>query len=170
MNGCWEASDHGSCVQVGHFPSGAHARPTGPPCGAASWRRRRPAGSRRDVLLIRNHRRAIGHTLLEVPAGTLELGEDPKQAAVRELAEETGAVAAKWSSFGHLWPAPGFCDERLHLFIAEDLTLGAPQLEEHEEIERVLVPQEQAIQSAAAGDYADAKTAIMILRFASRKG
>ena len=100
----------------------------------------------------------------------MELGEDPKQAAVRELAEETGAVAAKWSSFGHLWPAPGFCDERLHLFIAEDLTLGAPQLEEHEEIERVLVPQVQAIQSAAAGDYADAKTAVMILRFASRKG
>jgi hypothetical protein len=56
------------------------------------------------------------------------------------------------------------------LFIAEDLTLGAPQLEEHEEIECVLVPQEQAIQSAAAGDYADAKTAVMILRFASRKG
>lgn len=123
-----------------------------------------------DFLLIRNHRRAIGHTLLEVPAGTLELGEDPKQAAVRELAEETGAVAAKWSFFGHLWPAPGFCDERLHLFIAEDLILGAPQLEEHEEIEHVLVPQEQAIQSAAAGDYADAKTAVMILRFASRKG
>lgn len=123
-----------------------------------------------DFLLIRNHRRAVGHTLLEVPAGTLEPSEDPKHAAVRELKEETGAVAASWISFGHLWPAPGFCDERLHLFIAEDLTLGAPNLEGHEEIERVLVPQSEAIQSAAAGDYPDAKTAAMILRFASRKG
>ena len=123
-----------------------------------------------DFLLIRNHRRAIDHTLLEVPAGTLEPGEDPRRAAVRELMEETGAVARSWSSFGHLWPAPGFCDERLHLFVAEDLTLGAPDLEEHEEIERVFVPQSVAIQAAAAGAYPDAKTATMILRFASRKG
>lgn len=123
-----------------------------------------------DFLLIRNHRRAIGHTLLEVPAGTLEPGENPKHAAIRELSEETGAVAASWSSFGHLWPAPGFCDERLCLFIAEDLTLGAPNLEDHEEIEPVLVPQSEAIQAATAGDYSDAKTVAMILRFASRKG
>ncbi len=123
-----------------------------------------------DFLLIRNHRRAIEQTLLEVPAGTLEPGEDPRHAAVRELAEETGAVAGSWSSFGHLWPAPGFCDERLHLFIAEDLTLGAPHLEEHEEIECVLVPQSEAIKAAAAGEYPDAKTAAMIMRFASSRG
>ena len=61
-----------------------------------------------DFLLIRNHRRAIGHTLLEVPAGTLEHGEDPKHAAVRELAEETTSHRGVGSSFGHLWPAPVF--------------------------------------------------------------
>ena len=57
-----------------------------------------------DFLLIRNHRRAIGHTLLEVPAGTLELGEDPKHAAVRELAEETGRSRRRGLPLGIFGP------------------------------------------------------------------
>ncbi|MAV54912.1 MAG: hypothetical protein CMJ28_03040 [Phycisphaerae bacterium] len=117
-------------------------------------------------LLIQNHRRSIGTTLLEVPAGTLEKGEDPQQAAIRELAEETGATAQSWKPFGHFWSAPGFCDERLHLFVADELTLGAPILEAHEEIECLLVPQSEAIAAAASGVYEDAKTAAIILRFA----
>ena len=81
------------------------------------------------VVLLRNHRFVIGETLWEVPAGTLEPGEPLQKCAERELAEETGYTAAKWRSLGYLYASPGVLDEKLHLFIAEELTPGTAQPE-----------------------------------------
>ena len=76
------------------------------------------------VCLLRNRRWVVGETLWEVPAGTLEVGEPVEAAARRELQEETGYTAATWRSLGYLFASPGVMDEKLHLFVAEDLTPG----------------------------------------------
>src|SRR5262245_5115426 len=84
------------------------------------------------VVLLRNHRFVVGETLWEVPAGTLEPGEPLEACARRELAEETGYQAAKWRGLGFLYASPGVLDEKLHLFVAEELTPGParPEIEE----------------------------------------
>ena len=75
----------------------------------------------RTLLLIRQYRHAVGKTILEFPAGTLDAGEDPLTCARREIAEETGHIAARWQQLGTIYPAPGFCSETQHLFLADDL-------------------------------------------------
>src|ERR1700736_5906545 len=70
------------------------------------------------VCLLRNQRPNVGDTLLEIPAGTLEVGEVPDAAAVRELAEETGYRAATWRKLAAFYPSPGVISERTHLFLA----------------------------------------------------
>lgn len=73
------------------------------------------------LALVRQYRHAARRALLEVPAGRLEPGEDPLAAAQRELEEETGLRARRWRRLQSFYPAPGFCTERLHLFLAEGL-------------------------------------------------
>ncbi len=79
------------------------------------------------VVLLRNFRFVIGETLWEVPAGTVEPPEELEVCAKRELLEETGYRAAKWRSLGYLYASPGVLDEKLHLFVAEELTPGDAQ-------------------------------------------
>lgn len=74
------------------------------------------------VILIRNTRDAVGETLWELPAGTLEYREEPVVCARRELEEETGYQATKMQQFLEIYSTPGFCNEKLHIFLAEDLT------------------------------------------------
>ncbi|TAJ07467.1 MAG: NUDIX hydrolase [Planctomycetota bacterium] len=95
-----------------------------------------------ELLLVRQYRHAIGDWLLELPAGRLEQGgaEDRLAAARRELEEETGHVAAQWESLGEICPAPGFCSERIELFLAREVrpVVGAPRpADEDEEFELV---------------------------------
>lgn len=73
------------------------------------------------LLLVRQYRHATGDWLVEVPAGRLEPGEDPEQAARRELEEETGYRAARWTVLARFFPAPGFCSEHMTLFLAREL-------------------------------------------------
>lgn len=90
------------------------------------------------VVAVRQYRHAVGATLTEIPAGRLDPAEDPETAARRELEEETGWRAKRWSLVFDFVPAPGFCSERLHLFFAQDLErAGADRLaaDEDEEIE-----------------------------------
>src|SRR4051812_47462125 len=70
------------------------------------------------IVLLRDYRFVVGETLWEVPAGTMTQGEDPEACARRELTEETGYTAAKWTSLGFLYASPGVLDEKLHLFVA----------------------------------------------------
>lgn len=118
-----------------------------------------PDGS---ALLVRQYRHAVGDWLLEVPAGRLEAGEDPQAAAARELEEETGVRASDWTPLGVLWPAPGFCSESLHLFLARDLEAvagGGLAMDDDEEIEHVRVPLD-----ALADRTDDAKSLVAAMR------
>src|SRR5438128_2992699 len=76
------------------------------------------------VCLLRNHRFIIGETLWELPAGTLEPGEPPEQAAVRELGEETGYTAGRWRKLAAAFASPGCLSELMHIYAALDLTPG----------------------------------------------
>ncbi|MFM7110061.1 MAG: NUDIX domain-containing protein, partial [Planctomycetota bacterium] len=76
------------------------------------------------ICLLHNHRSAIGSRLWEIPAGTLEPGEDPLEAAKRELEEETGHTGGTWTRLGEFIPSPGVMSEVIHLFVARDILPG----------------------------------------------
>lgn len=115
------------------------------------------------VVLLRNHRFAIGETLWEVPAGTVEPNEPLQTCAERELAEETGYTAAKWRSLGYLFASPGVMDEKLYLFVAEELTPGPARPEPDEDLHAVTVRLEEAIRMCLSGEIKDAKTVTSLL-------
>ncbi len=117
------------------------------------------------VCLLRNYRFVIGETLWEAPAGTLEPGEGEalEHAARRELQEETGYTAKSWRSLGYLYASPGVLDEKLHLFVAQDLTPGPPQPEADEQLEPKIVAWTEALRMALDGTIKDAKTITAIL-------
>lgn len=115
------------------------------------------------IVLLRNHRFAIGETLWEVPAGTLDPGEPIEECAKRELAEETGYAAAKWQNLGFLYASPGVLDEKLHLFVAEGLTPGQPRPEIEEQLEPVTVRFDEALRMCLRREIVDAKTITLLL-------
>src|SRR5262245_20083659 len=117
------------------------------------------------VVLLRNFRFVIGETLWEVPAGTVEPNEPLDACARRELLEETGYTAAKWRSLGYLFASPGVMDEKLHLFIAEELTPGTAKPEPDEQLEPVTVSLADAIRMCLDGTIRDAKTMTLLLRW-----
>ena len=115
------------------------------------------------VVLLRNHRFVVGETLWEVPAGTREPDEPLEACARRELTEETGYTAANWRSLGFLYASPGVLDEKLHLFVAEDLTAGEAHPEADEQLEPVTVRLDEAIRMCLSGEIRDAKTITSLL-------
>ncbi|HEY3452027.1 MAG TPA: NUDIX hydrolase [Myxococcales bacterium] len=122
------------------------------------------------VCLIRNQRITVGEELLEVPAGTLEPPEPPETCARRELAEETGYRAARWRKLAEYFPSPGVLSERMHLYLAEGLTLGETDLQPGEELHRVEVPFAQALGWAMDGTIKDGKTLVALLLWSRLRG
>jgi len=122
------------------------------------------------VLLVRQFRKAVERTLLEIPAGTLEPGEDPLECAHRELKEETGYAAGKMEHLGGFYSAPGFCAEYLTLYLATDLKPGPSNTEFDEDIELVRLPLSQTPQLIASGAICDAKSIIGLLSVLCLKG
>jgi ADP-ribose pyrophosphatase len=115
------------------------------------------------VLMERIWRYAIGAEMIEIPAGTLEVGEDPAACGMRELAEETGYRAARLERLLELCPSPGILSERMILYLAHDLQPGEPAREPGEEIENVLMPVDEALAMIRQGRIADAKTVAALL-------
>jgi ADP-ribose pyrophosphatase len=115
------------------------------------------------VCLLRNFRAAVGEALWEIPAGTLEMGEPPDQAAIRELAEETGYQVGRWRKLREFYPSPGVLSERMYLYAAEELTPGPQRLEADEHIEPKVIPWSQALSWALDGTIRDAKTLVAVL-------
>ena len=125
-----------------------------------------PFLSDREVLLIRQYRHATGGMILEVPAGKLDDGETPEVCAMRELEEESGQRAGRLEALGAIWTTPGFCDERIHLFAAFDLT-PVPHRPQHDEIiELVPMPLGRAVEAVWSGEIRDAKSALALLHAA----
>ncbi|MBP2642152.1 MAG: hydrolase [Firmicutes bacterium] len=85
-----------------------------------------------SVLMVRQYRYPIGKMLLEIPAGKLEPGEDPEECAGRELEEETGYIAGRLKKLGSIYTAPGFSNEILHIYLAEELKSSKQKLDEDE--------------------------------------
>ncbi|QOV89532.1 NUDIX hydrolase [Humisphaera borealis] len=125
------------------------------------------------LLLIGNRRYSIGQTLIEVPAGTLEKGEDPMNCAGRELLEETGYLAGRLKRIASFFASPGILTEKMHLFAAYDLTFQGQALEAGEEIEVIPTTLADAIELIRTGQIEDSKTIAAVLmyeRFHARAG
>ena len=116
------------------------------------------------VCLVRQYRHGIMDFLWEIPAGKLDKGEAPEICAVRELAEETGVSAGRWTALGQFLPAPGIFNEVIHLYLARDLTIGAPAPDADEELELQWLPMGDAVAMVLRGDCDDGKTALALWR------
>jgi ADP-ribose pyrophosphatase len=121
------------------------------------------------VCLIRVFRRAVGDTLWELPAGTLDRQESLADAARRELEEETGYRAGRIEAAGCLWMSPGILRERMHLFVAHDLEPGPQALEPGEEIDAHVVTWGEAVAMCLDGRIEDAKSVAAILQMEVRR-
>ncbi len=123
-----------------------------------------------SVGLVRQYRHPAGKYLLEIPAGKLETGEDPRTGALRELEEEIGFVAEKIEPLSEFYVSPGFLDEKMFLFLATELTETAQNLDEDEniEIERLTFP--QAFDLIRNGGIQDAKTMVGLMLAGARFG
>ncbi len=115
------------------------------------------------VLLEKNWRYALGREVIELPAGTLDEGEDPRACAARELAEETGYRAGRLEPLLVIHPSPGVLSERLEIFLAGDLATGEAKREAGEQIENLILPVEEALAMIHDGRITDAKTVAALL-------
>lgn len=110
------------------------------------------------VLLVQQYRPAAGQVLWEIPAGTLEPGEDPRDCALREIAEETGYRAGRMEKIYEAFVAPGYCMELMHGFVATQLTPGATNPDPDEFIRVETVPFDEALRMIDRMEIRDAKT------------
>jgi len=122
-----------------------------------------------DVLLVRQYRYPYAENLLEIPAGKLEKGEDPKACGIRELREETGYEAGKFEFLAEAYPAPGYTDERLYIFTARNLIFKGQKLDADEFLSVVKVPFEKAVEMCLGGEIKDAKSVIAILMYSQKR-
>ena len=120
-----------------------------------------PITENNQVIILRQYRFAISRYMLEFPAGTLEFGEKPINTIKREIQEETGYKASTWEELGIVAPAPGYADEEIHLFIAQNLTKlqAAPKGDLDEDIEVLILDIDELDNLIASGnEILDAKT------------
>lgn len=123
-----------------------------------------PMLSESDILFVKQYRHAVQSSILELPAGALEKGENPLSAAQRELAEEGGYQAEDWISLGTIYPAPGLCDEVQYAFLARGLSPKSLPPDDDEIIEPMPMSLSSTASLIASGEIKDAKTIAVIFR------
>ena len=119
------------------------------------------------IVMIRNYRIAVDDRLWELPAGKLEPGEDPAEAARRELDEETGSRAGEIIPLGDFFTSPGFADELIHLYLARQITRHEQRLEPGEDISVEIIMLDEALHMIRTGDIRDGKTIAGLLMYAT---
>jgi ADP-ribose pyrophosphatase len=130
-----------------------------------------PVTDENDVILVRQFRYAHHREFLEIPAGKFDfIGEDPLEAAKRELSEETGAVAENFIDLGVLDTTPALIDEKIHMFLAEGLSFGESHPDEDEFLSVERIPLAKLVDMVMVGEIRDAKTQIAILKAAKIRG
>ncbi len=118
----------------------------------------------KQVILVRQHRVAVDRVTMEIPAGKLDSPtEDPFLCAQRELSEETGLTAEHWQKLTCLETTPGFCNERIHLYLATGLRQGNSHPDQDEFVDVVRMPLTQALEKVMSGVFRDGKTALGLL-------
>ena len=123
-----------------------------------------PLDERNNVLTVTQYRYVFGRTLLEIPAGKLDPGEDPVTGALRELKEETGAVPDTFLPLGRIIPAPGCYGEVLHLFLAKGLHMEEQHLDPDEFLNVERIPFNEMVHRCLNGEIEDAKTVAAVLK------
>ena len=116
------------------------------------------------VALVRQYRYAVGEHMWEIPAGKREAGEAPFVTAQRELAEEVGATASRWTDLGQIIASPGCYGEVLYLYMARGLTFGERHLDEDEFLETAFVPFADVLERCLQGEIRDGKTVAAVLK------
>lgn len=129
-----------------------------------------PLDDNQNVLLVRQFRTAADDVILEIPAGTLYPGEDPKACAIRELQEETGYKPNKIEPLDGIYTAPGYTTEFIHLFLTTELVESTLEADADEFIEVVRIPLAEAIRRVEQGEILDGKTVTGLLRVARKLG
>ena len=117
----------------------------------------------RKLVMVRQYRKPADKVMLEVPAGKIDPGEMPLEAAVRELKEETGYTASKVEFLTEFYPSVGYSEERLYLYLCTGLTPGETCFDENEAIEIEEIDLDRLFKMAMSGELDDAKTIIAIL-------
>ncbi len=117
-----------------------------------------------NVFVVNQYRYAYGEELLELPAGKLEKGEDPFEAAKRELAEEAGVIASEFINLGTFYPTCGYCDEVIYLYGAKNLTMTQQHLDDDEFLNAETMPLHILAEKCLAGDIKDGKTVVGVMR------
>ena len=129
-----------------------------------------PVDADGNVTMVRQFRYARGEELWELPAGKLEAGEDPFEAAKRELSEECGLTADTYTELGVVYPTVGYDSERIYLWAAEGLHTVGQHLDAGEFLDVVKMPFAQALGLVMDGTIKDSKTQVALLKYAQLRG
>ncbi len=124
-----------------------------------------PITSNKEIVLVKQFRKPVEGVLLEIPAGKIESEEEPAICAVRELEEETGFKTDNIQQLLKFYTTPGFSNEIIYIYIAEDLKEGTINPDEDENIETIKIPIEEALEKIKSGEIEDAKTIVGILSY-----
>ena len=113
-----------------------------------------------EVILVRQYRYPVESELLEIPAGTLQLNEDPEDCAARELEEETGYRCTQLTKLTECFVAPGYSSEKIHIYLAKGLTKTQTMMDEDEKITVETYPFSEALEKIRRGEIRDAKSMV----------
>lgn len=126
-----------------------------------------PLTAEGEVICVRQYRYPTASVMLEIPAGKLDSkSEDPEAAVRRELREETGAICGRLTYLGHFYSSPAILDEKIHMYLAEELTFGQTDPDEDEFIETLRVPLSELVEMVMRGEIPDLKTQAATMRVA----
>lgn len=129
-----------------------------------------PINDSGEILMVKQFRYPFQTVLTEIPAGKLEVGEDHREAGLRELKEETGAVCEKFEYLGVCYPSVAYLTEKIHMYMATGLSFEQQQLDDDEFLDVVKVRLEDAVEMVMNGELPDAKTQCAILKAARLLG